>query len=146
MGKFSRWHHQTGAVKGNACVCVCVCVCVKKRPGVQQNSNLGQLFRPCWASSSRCRVMLESEEYCTLTTKCTAPHLWAKFTKDHLTGCALPMLTKKPKQVGVRAWVCVCDKLCYQEAIISLINRRATLPASTTPRLQGNVAIRFACM
>ena len=50
------------------CACVCVCMCVQKMTWLKQNSNLGQLFQPCWASSARCRVMLEPEEYCTLKT------------------------------------------------------------------------------
>ena len=34
-----------------------------------------QMFRPCWASSARCRVMLESEKHCTFISNRTVPHL-----------------------------------------------------------------------
>ena len=93
------------------------CLCVRKRQATASHQhtdckgpmcqkmtrllaklNLGPLFRPRWASSARCRVMLEPEEYCTFISKWTVPHLWAKFTNDHSTSCAATMATGHRKQ------------------------------------------------
>ena len=79
----------------------CMCVFVKK----WQNSNLGQLFRQIWASSARCRVVLEPENNCTLITKWTAPHLLVNFTNGHSTGCAATMATKNHKQGKAPAYM-----------------------------------------
>ena len=47
-------------------MCVCVFVCVSKNDEASSKTQTSvQLFRPCWASSARCRVMLEPEENCS---------------------------------------------------------------------------------
>ena len=77
------------------CVCVCKCVFVcQKWPGFSKTSNLGQLFRLCWASSVRCRIFPEPEENCTLITKWTAPYLWVKLTP------ITPLALQQPWQPG----------------------------------------------
>ena len=43
-------------------------------------------------------VMLEAKDNCTLIIKWPAPHLWAKITNNHPTGCAATMATKHHKQ------------------------------------------------
>ena len=81
--------HQHTDCKGPVC---------QKMSRLQQNSNLGQLFRPCWELSARCRVMPEPDENCSFVTKWTVSHLWAKFTNDLSTGCAAIMATRHHKQ------------------------------------------------